>query len=78
MVNQITANLKNAVTNLHVSLPVALAAGLAIAQIWLPKYANELNATAAVLAAYGVIGAANTPLAKQTPPAPKNSTPPTA
>jgi hypothetical protein len=47
------------------ALPVA--AGLAIAQVWLPKYATELNSTAAILAAYGIIGAANTPNNNQTP-----------
>ena len=65
--NQIIANIKNSIANLHVSVPVALAAGLAIAQVWLPKYATELNSTAAILAAYGIIGAGNTPADKQTP-----------
>ena len=65
--NQIAANLQHACTNLHVSVPVAVAAGLAIAQIWLPKYAEQLNATAAILAAYGIIASANTPPSAQTP-----------
>ena len=67
IMNQIIANIKNSTSNLHVSVPVVLAAGLAIAQVWLPKYATELNSTAAILAAYGIIGAANTPNNNQTP-----------
>ena len=65
---QIQANLIHAVTNLHVTIPVAIAVSLAVAQIWLPQYATQLNSTAAVLAAYGVIASANTPNTKQTPP----------
>lgn len=66
--NQILANLKHAATNLHVSIPVAGAAALAVAQIWLPHYATQLNMTAAALAGYGVIASANTPASKQNPP----------
>ena len=73
--NQIIANIKNSIANLHVSVPVALAAGLAIAQAWLPKYATELNSTAAILAAYGIIGAGNTPADKQTPTNPPATKP---
>ena len=64
--NQIVANLTNAVTNLHVSAPVALGAGIALAQIWFPQHATALNATAGVLASYGIIAASNTPAEKQT------------
>ena len=68
---QIQANLIHACTNLHVSVPVIGAAALAIAQIWLPQYAAQLNSTAAILAAYGIIGAANTPSNAQTSTTPK-------
>jgi hypothetical protein len=61
--NKVVANLTHAASNLHFSLPVLAGAALAIAQIWLPKYATPLNATAAVLAAYGLIAADNTPSA---------------
>jgi hypothetical protein len=64
--NQFIANLKNVFTNLHVSLPVLLGAVLFILPVWFPKYADQLKATAAVLTAYGIIGAANTPGPKQT------------
>ena len=65
--NQIIANLKHATTNLHVSVPVAAAAGLALAQIWFPHYATQLNTTAGALSAYGLIASANTPPNQQTP-----------
>jgi hypothetical protein len=69
--NQIGNNISHIFTNLHVSVPVAIAAGLAVAQVWLPHYAAQLNATAIALGGYGIIAAANTPAASQTPPAPK-------
>jgi len=65
--NQIIANVKHAATNLHVSVPVVLAASFAIAPVWLPHYATQLNTTAAILAGYGIIASANTPSNKQTP-----------
>jgi hypothetical protein len=66
--NQIIANLQHAATNLHVSVPVVLAGGLAVAQIWFPHYSTQLNMTAAALAGYGIIASSNTPTTKQTPP----------
>lgn len=68
--NQILSNLKNAVTNLHVSLPVLGAAVLAIIPIWFPKYAVQLQTTAAILAGYGIIAAGNAPVSSQTPATP--------
>lgn len=65
--NKVVANLTHAATNLHFSVPVLAGAALAVAQIWFPKYATPLNATAAVLAGYGLIAADNTP-SKPTPP----------
>jgi hypothetical protein len=63
--NQIKANLTHAASNLHVSIPVVLGAGIGIAIIWFPHYAPQLGSTAAVLASYGIIAAANTPSNKQ-------------
>lgn len=68
--NQILSNLKNVFANLHVSLPVIGAAVLAIIPIWFPKYATQLQTTAAILAGYGIIAAGNTPVSSQTPPKP--------
>ena len=64
---QLQANIIHAATNLHVSVPVVLGAILYTLPIWFPQYADKLNATATVLTAYGIIGAANTPPTKQTP-----------
>ena len=67
---QLGANLINAVTNVHVSLPVLGAAALAIIPIWWPHYAAQFQTTAAILAGYGIISAANTPPSNQTPTKP--------
>jgi hypothetical protein len=64
---QIQANLIHALTNLHVSIPVAGAVGFAIAAVVWPKYATEINTIAGILASYGIIAAANTPANSQTP-----------
>jgi hypothetical protein len=67
--NQILNNIAHAFTNLHVSLPVILGAGLGVSIIWFPHYAPQLGSTAAVLASYGIVAAANTPASAQTPAA---------
>lgn len=58
---KIIDNLTAAFKNSHFSVPVFISTGLAIATIWFPKYTTELNATAAVLAGYGLIAMGNTP-----------------
>lgn len=68
--NQIINNVVHAFSNLHVSLPVVAAATLAVLPIWIPQYATQFQLTAAALASYGVIAAANTPSSSQTPPKP--------
>ena len=73
--NKVVANLTHAGTNLHFSLPVLAGAALAIAQIWLPKYAIPLNATASVLVGYGLIAADNTP---PSPPLPASQVTPSS
>jgi hypothetical protein len=65
--NQILANIVNAFTNLHVSIPTVLGAGLGIAGIVWPQYQAKFTAIAVVLISYGIIGAANTPASAQTP-----------
>ena len=65
---QIIANIINAFTNLHVSLPVLGAAAFGVSAIIWPQDAAKLNSIAAVLAGYSIIASSNTPTDKQTPP----------
>jgi hypothetical protein len=73
--NKVVANLTHAASNLHFSVPVVAGAALAIAQIWFPKCATPLNATAAVLAGYGLIAADNTPSVPVATPPPSVNPP---
>lgn len=66
--NQILSNLKHSFTNLHVSIPTVLGAGLAVTAVVLPQYAEKCGAIGAVLVSYGIIAAANTPPSSTTPP----------
>lgn len=68
--NQFWNNLSHAASNLHVSVPTVLGAGLGIAGVIWPAYQGKFTAIAGILITYGVIAAANTPASKQTPPAP--------
>ena len=68
--NQILNNIVHAFTNLHVSLPTVVGAGLGVSAVIWPQYAAKFAAVSAVLISYGVISAANTPSTSQTPPKP--------
>jgi hypothetical protein len=63
---QIASNLAHIALNSHVSVPVGLAAGLSVAAVIWPQYAEKLSSISAILNAYGIIAAANTTTAKQT------------
>lgn len=68
--NQIASNVAHTFSNLHVSIPTVVGAGLGVAGVVWPEYQVKFTAVAAILVAYGIIGAANTPASSQTPPAP--------
>lgn len=58
--NALMNNFSCLLNNKHVGVPVALAIGLNIAQIWLPeRFHDKLEKTEHVLMAYGMLAAAN-------------------
>lgn len=58
--NALTSNLSGLLNNRHVGIPVILAIGLNIAQIWLPeKFHDKIEETEHILMAYGMLAAAN-------------------
>jgi hypothetical protein len=68
--NQFINNVTHAFSNLHVSLPTIVGAGLGVAGIIWPQYQAKFTAIGAVLISYGIIAAANTPSSSQNPPKP--------
>jgi hypothetical protein len=69
--NQIVANIKSMLTNLHVSVPALIGFILAVLPVWFPKYETQLRATAGFAFAYGLTASANTPPSSTTPPTTK-------
>lgn len=62
MKKQIVSNLSLVISdfgNNHVRWPLVLGIAIGLAQIWLPKYSTEINATAAILSGYGLLAAGN-------------------
>lgn len=58
--DKLLLNLVAAGKNPHVSVPVLIAIGMSLAEIWLPEqYEKRLTKTERVFMAYGVIAAAN-------------------
>jgi hypothetical protein len=71
--NALVSNLVSTKDNLNVSIPVALAIICEVAKIWFPTHSNQLDLTEKVLAAYGLIAAANA--GPVPPPAAKTAAP---
>jgi hypothetical protein len=59
MISKFISNLGVIPSNMHVSVPVLVVAGLAIAGVWFPQYKAKFDETEKLLLCYGVLGAAN-------------------
>ena len=53
------SNLLSALSNLHISVPIAVVIVLELIPVWFPSVKQQCQETLKVLLAYGVIAAAN-------------------